>query len=238
MPDVYSTITTLDPSVVAQVADAMEVSAADPQHRYMVAAYVADLALADDARMLEVGCRTGAIARQIARSPGVGEVLGVDPSPILLDRARELSEGIVNLAFQEGDGRRLPLPDAGFDAVVLHRVLSHVGPESVLAEAFRVLRPGGWLAVFDGDYATITLSTGAADPLESCVAAFRRPTSPTRGWSDASPPSSTMPASSTGACAATATSKWTIPTTCSRSPTAAPTRSPRSAASAPGSPPR
>jgi hypothetical protein len=57
--------------------------------------------------------------------------------------------------------------------VVVHRVLSHVpGPEQVLGQAFRVLRPGGWLAVFDGDYATITLATGEFDPLQVCVAAF------------------------------------------------------------------
>ena len=174
MPDVYSVITTLDEAVVARVADAMEVSAADPQHREMVAAYLADLGLGGGARVLEVGCGTGAIARALVRWPGVGDVLGVDPSPILLRRARELSEGIENLSFQEGDGRQLPLGDASFDAVVLHRVLSHVpGPEDVLAEAFRVLRPGGRLAVFDGDYATITLAGGAADPLEMCVAAFR-----------------------------------------------------------------
>jgi cyclopropane fatty-acyl-phospholipid synthase-like methyltransferase len=91
MPDVYSVITTVEPAVVARVADAMETSAADPQHRAMVAAYLGDLELADGAQLLEIGCGTGAIARVLADWPGVGEVLGVDPSPILLTRAQELS---------------------------------------------------------------------------------------------------------------------------------------------------
>jgi len=174
MPDVYSVITTVEPAVVARVADAMETSAADPQHRAMVTSYLRDLDLGDGARLLEIGCGTGAIARVLAAWPGVGEVLGVDPSPILLTRARELSEGIPNLSFEEGDGRRLALPDAAFDAVVVHRVLSHVPePGAVLAEAFRLLRAGGRLAVFDGDYATITLATGENDPLQACVSAFR-----------------------------------------------------------------
>jgi SAM-dependent methyltransferase len=139
----------------------------------MVDAYLADLGPTGGARVLEIGCGTGAISRMLAGLPGVAEVLGVDPSPGLLDRARELAAGNAKLVFEEGDGRRLPLPDAGFDAVVLHRVLSHVpGPEGVLAEAFRVLRPGGGLAVFDGDYATITLATGEGDPLQTCVDAF------------------------------------------------------------------
>jgi hypothetical protein len=52
--------------------------------------------------------------------------------------------------------------------------LSHVPPpERLLAEAFRVLRPHGWLAVFDGDYATMTVATGERDPLEACVDAVR-----------------------------------------------------------------
>ena len=166
-------ITEVDPAAVEQITNAMEVSASDPQQQAMVAAYLSDVAFPPDARVLEIGCGTGAISRLLAARPKVGQVLGVDPSPILLAQARELAAGISNLSFQEADGRDLPLPDASFDVVVVHRVLSHVpGPERVLGQAFRVLRAGGWLAAFDGDYATITLATGDFDPLQACVAAF------------------------------------------------------------------
>ena len=56
---------------------------------------------------------------------------------------------------------------------MLHRVLCHVPePALMLAEAHRVLRSGGALAVFDGDCTTITLATGPHDPLQACVGAF------------------------------------------------------------------
>jgi ubiquinone/menaquinone biosynthesis C-methylase UbiE len=173
LPDVYAAITEADPAALARVGEAMEVSAADPQLQAMLAAYLDDLDLPGGARVVEVGCGTGAIARVLAARPGVAEVVGVDPSPVLLEQARRLAGGAARLALRAGDGRELPLADGSFHAVVLHRVLSHVpGPERVLAEAFRVLVHGGRLAVFDGDYATITLADGEADPLQACVAAF------------------------------------------------------------------
>jgi arsenite methyltransferase len=173
MPDVYATITELAPAVVEQVAVAMELSATDPQHQEMVANYLSDLELPERARALEIGCGTGAISRIIARCPGVETVVGVDPSPVLIAKAREIARDVTNVSFEKGDGSDLPVESASFDAVVVHRVLSHVpGPERVLAEAFRVVRPGGWLALFDGDYATITVATGAEDPVQACVAAF------------------------------------------------------------------
>ena len=102
----------------------------------------------------------------------MGTYVGVDPSQVLLERARELAEDIENLAFEQADGRDLPYPEASFDAVVCHTLLCHViEPERALAEAFRVLSPGGKLVIFDGDYATTTVAVGEHDPLQACVEA-------------------------------------------------------------------
>jgi ubiquinone/menaquinone biosynthesis C-methylase UbiE len=54
----------------------------------------------------------------------------------------------------------LGVPDRSFDLVTAHTLVSHVDePVRVLEEAMWVLRPGGTLVVFDGDYATLTFGT-------------------------------------------------------------------------------
>ena len=119
-------------------------------------AYLDLLAIAGGERVLDVGCGSGAVTREIARRIGSrGVAVGLDPSPALLAVARELAKeaGVGDrIEFREGDALRLPLPDGFFDAVVCVTVLSHVPRgEAAIPEFIRVLRPGGRLGVFDLD---------------------------------------------------------------------------------------
>jgi hypothetical protein len=47
----------------------------------MLHTYLTDMAIPQGARVLEVGCSTGAVTRVLGAWPGVGEAIGVDPSP-------------------------------------------------------------------------------------------------------------------------------------------------------------
>ena len=174
MPDIYIRVKEASPQILEGLMRALELRAADTQQRAMLNAYLTDAALPLGARLLEVGCGTGAVSRVLATWPGVRETIGVDPSPVFVAKARELAAGLTALAFEEADGRSLPFGGDTFDAVVFHTTLCHVpGPEVMLREAVRVLRPGGRVAVFEGDYATGTLATRAGDPLDACAEAFR-----------------------------------------------------------------
>jgi len=174
MPDVYTRVTEAPAQVLAGLMSALELRAADPQQRAMLHTYLTDATLPHGARVLEVGCGTGAVTRTLAAWPGVAEAIGVDPSPVFVARARELAERVTSIAFEEADGRSLPFASGTFDAVVFHTTLCHVpDPDVALREGVRMLRPGGCLAVFEGDYATGTLATRARDPLDACAQAFR-----------------------------------------------------------------
>jgi ubiquinone/menaquinone biosynthesis C-methylase UbiE len=169
MPDVYATITEADPATLERLIQAMEIRAAMPQQRAMLEAYLAQIEFPPGARVLEVGCGSGAIARVIAGWPGVAEVVGIDPSPTFVAKARELAQSVDRLELMQGDGRALPVESETFDVVVLHTVLSHVpDPARAVAEAARVVRRGGTVAAFDGDYATTSLASADFDPLQVC----------------------------------------------------------------------
>jgi ubiquinone/menaquinone biosynthesis C-methylase UbiE len=120
--------------------------------------------------VLEVGCGTGVAARTIARREGfTGRVTGIDLSPYLVQAARRLADQEVLgelVEFRAGDTRDLDIPADSFDAVVAHTLVSHVDdPLAVIEEAGRVVRPGGLIAIFDGDYASMTFAL--EDPAQS-----------------------------------------------------------------------
>ena len=99
-----------------------------------------------DERALDVGTGTGALA--FALAPLVASVVGVDPEPVLLERAREHAPP--NAEFVEGDATALPFPAGSFDLSGTLRTLHHVHrPELAVAELARVTRPGGHVLVID-----------------------------------------------------------------------------------------
>ena len=126
MADVYATITDADPALVAQIAEVLELRAADPQQAAMRQAYLGDIQFPTGARVLEVGCGTGAVTRELAGWPGVAEVVGLDPSPTFLASARR-HHPATKVTFVEGDARALQFPDRSFDVVVFHTTLCRRG---------------------------------------------------------------------------------------------------------------
>lgn len=112
------------------------------------AAAIRALALRPGERVLLVGVGTG---QDLPLLPGGVSAVGVDLSEPMLRRAeaRRL-ESAATVVLEQGDGEALDLPTSSFDAVVLHLVLSVAPhPATVVAEAMRVLRPGGRAVVFD-----------------------------------------------------------------------------------------
>src|SRR5262245_24053364 len=126
MPDPYASIAEADQALQARLADVLELRAADPQQQAMLKAYLSEIELPDGGVALEIGCGTGAVTRALAKLPGIKAAVGVDPSPVFLERARELGSSLPQLSFQTGDARALPFNDASFDLAVFHTTLCHV----------------------------------------------------------------------------------------------------------------
>jgi len=96
----------------------------------------------------DLGCGTGALLAELA--PQVERVIGVDNSKAMLDAARARLGGRDNVTLEAGDLESLPLGDGCCDAALLVLVLAYLErPEAALAEACRVVKPGGRVVVVD-----------------------------------------------------------------------------------------
>jgi ubiquinone/menaquinone biosynthesis C-methylase UbiE len=152
-----------EPALAAMVAR-LEQRGGHPSFAAMLHAYLDRLPLASARSVLDLGCGTGVAARAVAGRPEfAGRIVGIDLSPHMVAAARRLAheQGLVErITFQVGDSQALEEADAACDVVIAHTLMSHVpAPEAVLAEAARVVRPGGSVAIFDIDPASLTFGT-------------------------------------------------------------------------------
>lgn len=104
-------------------------------------------------RVADLGCGAGVDTILAANQVGPGgRVVGVDFLPEMLERARRFAAeaGAGNIELHRAEMESLPLPDASMDVVISNGTINLSARKSrVLAEAHRVLRPGGRLCVVD-----------------------------------------------------------------------------------------
>ena len=135
------------------LADAMRRRALPPLGRWLADHGTPDGGTPDGAvaRLLDLGTGTGAMALAAAAAFPRLDIHALDLSPAYLDRARRRLAGVA-ATWHRAAAEAIPLPDASVDIVTAVYLLHELPPEvrrAVLAEAARVLRPGGRLVVVD-----------------------------------------------------------------------------------------
>ncbi|MGH7858230.1 MAG: class I SAM-dependent methyltransferase [Candidatus Binatia bacterium] len=116
-------------------------------------------ALADQAvirsgqRILDIGCGTGSLVVLLKRLHPDAEVVGLDPDPKALSRARRKAQrAALSVRLDRGFSDELPYPEASFDLVFSSFMFHHLEAdeqETTLREVRRVLEPGGALHMLD-----------------------------------------------------------------------------------------
>ncbi|WP_433199007.1 class I SAM-dependent methyltransferase [Nocardia sp. CA-107356] len=113
---------------------------------------VAQAELAPGHRVLEIGCGTGNLTIRAKRAQPAAELIGSDPDPLALARAERKARGLNGIRFERAYAQELPYAEGEFDRLLSAMMLHHLDTDiktAALAEALRVLRPGGSLHIVD-----------------------------------------------------------------------------------------
>jgi demethylmenaquinone methyltransferase/2-methoxy-6-polyprenyl-1,4-benzoquinol methylase/phosphoethanolamine N-methyltransferase len=123
------------------------------------------LALRGDEKILDIGCGTGTLTRDIAAALSDKQTsccTGLDAAEKMIECAKRKASGIPNIHFDAAIAEKLPYLDETFDAAVSTFFFHHIHFElkkRVLAETARVLRPCGRLIIVDVDVPTTWLGS-------------------------------------------------------------------------------
>ena len=143
-----------------RIIESLEVRGRTPAQARLRRRFLRFVPVRAGAHVLEVGCGTGVIVRDLAGIVGPrGRVVGIDRSRFLVDAARQLCRAHparLRMAFRVADGARLPFRADRFDATLAVTVVLHVAdPLAVVEEMARITRPGGRVGLQDQDFGTV-----------------------------------------------------------------------------------
>ncbi|MBX7244118.1 MAG: methyltransferase domain-containing protein [Candidatus Sumerlaeaceae bacterium] len=119
-------------------------------HAHALAMMVEMGQVTPDDTVLDVACGPGMVACAFAEK--AAHVTGIDITPAMIDRAREVQseKGVQNVSWHVGDVSPVPFPDDSFSVVLTRYTFHHfLEPDAVLREMVRVCKPGGRLLVAD-----------------------------------------------------------------------------------------
>jgi ubiquinone/menaquinone biosynthesis C-methylase UbiE len=154
----------LDDATTQRLIARLESRAKDAVFTNLFDQYIEKLRFPDAGRTLEIGCGSGAMSRALIHKENFsGALVGIDQSAAFIEAARCFAadeNAGESLEFHVGDVHKLDFDDESFDVVILHTLISHVADtEAALKEIARITRKGGTVAIFDGDYSSLTYAT-------------------------------------------------------------------------------
>jgi SAM-dependent methyltransferase len=168
--DPYANLSQAPADTQQRISDAMEARSVEPAQVALRRAYLSGIDLPQDALAVELGSGTGHVTCDLVDVAGASRAIGLEPSGLMVERAKTTHGDRSNIEFAVGDAKRTELPDASCNMVLMHTLLCHVPqPEDAITEAARILKPGGVLAICDGDYDTATAAIADFDPLDTLV---------------------------------------------------------------------
>ncbi len=150
------------PQTLGFVAEAQERLGALPVQQTMREAWLSHADIREGHRILEVGCGTGVVTRDLAARVGpFGKVTAIEPSESLLRVAARIADDAglaTRIQFRLGDVLALDLPPNAYDGVVASMLFQHIADQrTALQQLRRVLRPGARFVAFEQDMESLSV---------------------------------------------------------------------------------